>query len=127
MGYTTDFEGEFMLDPALEPEHKAYLEEFARTRRMQREATVTALRPDPVREAAGLPVGDEGGYFVGEGGLCGQVDCGPTRDGRERDALTRSLGILDYNTAPKGQPGLWCQWIPNEDGTAIEWNGTEKF
>jgi len=25
------------------------------------------------------------------------------------------------------KPGFWCDWAPNEDGTAIEWNGSEKF
>ena len=27
----------------------------------------------------------------------------------------------------EGMPGLWCDWVPNEDGTALEWNGAEKF
>lgn len=22
---------------------------------------------------------------------------------------------------------MWCQWEPTEDGTAIKWNGEEKF
>lgn len=26
-----------------------------------------------------------------------------------------------------GQPGLWCQWVPTDDGTEIEWDGNEKF
>lgn len=26
-----------------------------------------------------------------------------------------------------GNPGYWCQWEPVGDGTAIEWNGAEKF
>ena len=25
------------------------------------------------------------------------------------------------------QPGLWCQWVPNEDGSMIEWDEGEKF
>lgn len=24
-------------------------------------------------------------------------------------------------------PGFWCQWVPNFDGTAIEWDESEKF
>jgi len=24
-------------------------------------------------------------------------------------------------------PGIWCQWVPTADGTAIEWDGNEKF
>ena len=25
------------------------------------------------------------------------------------------------------KPGFWCQWVPNHDGTAIEWDENEKF
>lgn len=32
-----------------------------------------------------------------------------------------------YNRPPEGQPGLWCSWTPTDDGTAIEWDGSEKF
>ena len=35
--------------------------------------------------------------------------------------------VIDYNRPPSGQPGLWCQWTPSEDGTSIEWDGGEKF
>lgn len=35
--------------------------------------------------------------------------------------------IIDYNTPPAGQPGLWCQWQVSEDGALIEWDGGEKF
>jgi len=62
-----------------------------------------------------------GPYYIGTG-MCGQDD--------EPD-------IIDYNSPPKGQPGLWCQWVPadfdcDDDGNpisanAIEWDGNEKF
>lgn len=35
--------------------------------------------------------------------------------------------VVDINTPPPGQPGLWCNWIPVEQGRAIEWNEGEKF
>jgi hypothetical protein len=35
--------------------------------------------------------------------------------------------VLDYNRPPPGQPGLWCHWVPTEDGREIEWDGGEKF
>lgn len=35
--------------------------------------------------------------------------------------------IIDYNRPPKTQPGLWCQWIPSNDGKYLEWDGGEKF
>ena len=28
---------------------------------------------------------------------------------------------------PNAQPGLWCQWVPAEDGCGIMWDGGEKF
>jgi hypothetical protein len=96
----------------LTPEHAAYLKKFAETRRMKRDARKVQSLPDPIREAVGLPLGKEGGYFVGAQGFMGQ------------DA---DDSVLNYNTPPAGQPGLWCQWEPNEDGTAIVWNQAEKF
>lgn len=35
--------------------------------------------------------------------------------------------IIDYSKAPDDQPGLWCQWLPSDDGARIEWDGGEKF
>lgn len=34
---------------------------------------------------------------------------------------------LDHNRPPTTQPGLWCNWESNPDGTLIRWNGAEKF
>lgn len=118
MGYTTDFYGEFNLNKPLTEAHKNYLEKFAEMRRMKRKETLTAKRPDPLREAVGLPVGKEGAYFVGEGGDFGQ---GAGVGGDDIPDL------VDYNYPPAGQPGLWCQWVPNSGGTAIIWDGGEKF
>lgn len=36
-------------------------------------------------------------------------------------------GEGDGNQPLKGQPGIWCQWVPTDDGKAIEWDGGEKF
>ncbi len=96
----------------LTPEHAAYLKQFNSTRRMRRDPAKARLLSDPLRIAVGLPVGEEGEYFVGGEGYGGQ----------DRDA-----SILDYNWPPGTQPGLWCGWQPNEAGTAIVWDGGEKF
>ncbi len=114
MGYSTDFEGAFTITPPLTAEHRAYLERFAYVRHMARNAALTAKRPDPIRDAAGLPVGEQGCYFVGHEGYHGQGEHG-------------AADVLDYNSVPDGQPGLWCQWVPNEDGTALQWDEGEKF
>lgn len=54
----------------------------------------------------------QGPYYVERGGDYGQ---------------DYNDGVLDFNNPPAGQPGLWCQWIPNEDGTALVWDENEKF
>ena len=116
MGYTTSFSGSFNVSPLLKPEHAAYLRKFNETRRMSRSSRLAEKMEDPVRIAVGLPVGPNGAYFVGGLGFMGQ----------DADA-----SILDYNrfdaTAVNSQPGLWCQWCPNEEGTEIGWDGGEKF
>ena len=121
MGYTTYFDGKFTLDCPLSAEHHAYLTAFASTRRMARDAKLTEARPDPLRAATGLPVGEEGGYFVGEEGFRGQGLDG----NRGRSASTSD--VIEYNQPPSGQPELWCQWIPTDDGAAIVWDEGEKF
>ena len=120
MGYTTTFHGSFDLDKPLTAAQALFLSQFAGTRRMQRDESLTEKRPDPVRKAVGLPVGEEGGYFVGEGGFAGQ---------------DHGVGVVNSNRPPSGQPGLWCQWVPlpskdmedNEVYLSIGWDGGEKF
>lgn len=135
MGYTTDFEGRFTLDRPLSPEHRVYLVAFSETRRMKRDPEKAALLPDPIRDAVGLPVGDEGAYFVGGGqwedasvtdvnrapGEISVYDHPPAEWNR---LMAESKERVANGTA---QPGVHCDWCPTEDGTAIEWNGSEKF
>jgi len=96
------FSGSFTVDPPMAPEHFAYLRAFARSRRVRRDPA--RLGPDPVRERAGLPAGEEGGYYVGD------------RDDRS---------VVDSNHAPSGQPGVWCPWTVGDEGD-IQWDGREK-
>lgn len=35
-------------------------------------------------------------------------------------------GVFNANVPPPGQPSLWCNFEPNEEGTAIVWNEAEK-
>lgn len=110
MGYSTDFYGSLAISPEIKPEHEAYINKFSETRRMVRDSAIAETMPDPVRLAVGLPIGKDGGYFVGGGGFAGQ----------ERDS-----SIIEYNSEPQGQPSLWCKWVI-EDGK-LEWSGAEKF
>lgn len=115
MGYTTSFEGSFRVDPPLAEHHRAYLQKFSHVRHMRRDASITATMPDPLRVAVGLPIGDDAIYYVGSEAPHGQDDS------------DRTLGLKDFNWEPRGAPGLWCNWTPNHDGSAIEWDEGEKF
>lgn len=97
MGYTTDFVGSFKITPALSNHDKEFLVKFAETRRMKRNI-----------EGYGV----DGEFYVDGGGSFWQ----------DRDET-----VVDYNQPPSTQPGLWCQWVPSEDGTELMWDGNEKF
>ncbi|MUN41456.1 hypothetical protein [Actinomadura litoris] len=53
-------------------------------------------------------------------------DTGPYYLGNRRPE-ENDTGVVDPNSPPPEQPGLWCDWVPTPDGTAIEWNRMEKF
>ena len=96
------------MDRPLSKAHLAYLEAFNATRRMGRDVSKMAGMKDPVREAVGLPVGEDGCFFVGGG------------------SGEHTEDVIDFNHCPSGQPSLWCPWAPNVDGTEILEDGSEK-
>lgn len=98
MGYSTDLFGTLKFNRQLTVSEKNYLEKFAGTRRMARN----------VDNMYGI----EGEFYVDGGGSFGQ-------DNEDN--------VIDHNRPPKTQPGLWCQWVPTEDGWGLEWDGNEKF
>ena len=116
MGYTTEFKGSFFFDQPLTKKQADYIRKFSETRRMTRNNTIlnelfVGHNGHPSLEYPNN-YGTQGEFFVGGGGFAGQ----------ERDA-----SIMDYNQPPSSQPSLWCGWTVNEDGTALVWNGAEKF
>jgi len=112
MGYTTNFEGYFGLDKPLTLEHFNYLKAFSKSRRMKRDSNIAETLEDEVRKNVGLPIGTEGEFFVSGSGFIEQDN---------------DKSVIDHNYPPITQPGLWCQWVPNANGTKIEWDGREKF
>lgn len=98
MGYTTDFSGRFDTNKPLTDKMFDFLKKFNETRRMGRNV-----------DAA---FGVEGEFYIFGGGDYGQ--------GSEAN-------IIDHNTPPRTQPGLWCQWTPSDDRMGIEWDCGEKF
>lgn len=111
MGYQTDFQGSFAITPQMTNAHRAYINQFNRTRRMKRNPDKTVMLPDATREAVMLPVGVDGEFFVGS---------------KEDFGQDHTPDILEYNSPPSTQPGLWCQWEVNEDGE-LAWDEGEKF
>ena len=100
MGYTTNFSGDFSVDKPLDDATYALLKGLASTRRMKRKGLDPAV------------YGVDGEFYYKEGSDMGQ----------EHDD-----NIVDYNTPPSTQPGLWLQWTPLDDRITIEWDGGEKF
>jgi hypothetical protein len=98
MGYTTDFNGEFKLNKKLDTETHTFLDKLAETRRMKRNVDAK--------------YGVEGEFYIDGEGFAGQA---------------HEDNVIDHNSPPSTQPSLWLQWRPTDDGTAIEWDGGEKF
>src|SRR5262245_48577210 len=52
---------------------------------------------------------------------------GPYYTGTGYAGQDQEPDIIEYGEPAEGQPGLWCQWTPTDDGAGIEWDGEEKF
>lgn len=143
MGYTTVFSGSFQLSRPTTIQEKNYLDELSRTRRVKRDVEklhefYKGEHGNPFAKTREEIYGNEGEYFVGAGGSFGQDNkCKSIIDFNEAPgALDRNL-FRDFNEYweksqqhkkdGKCQPGLWLQWVLNEDGTQLEWDGNEKF
>jgi len=111
MGYTTEFKGQIEIDPPLSAERMSYINKFSETRRMKRNAQMLQNKFGG-NFGFNNQYGLEGEFFVGGSGFGGQ----------DNDET-----VVDHNTPPQTQPGLWCQWIITEDGKYIEWDECEKF
>ena len=112
MGYCTDFSGEFTVNKPLDDETAALMNGLNETRRMKRDITKLAKRLGVSKKEAIEKYGNEGQLYCNLDGDCGQSE---TDD------------IIDYNTPPSDQPGLWCQWQYDAQSQTIEWDSGEKF
>lgn len=48
-------------------------------------------------------------------------------EGTDMFGQGRDPDVIDHNSPDPSQPGLWCQWVPTDDGTALMWDEGEKF
>ena len=112
MGYSTDFYGSVSFNKPITEELKNYINKFGETRRMKRDVEkIKKTFPDWEKNCFNGNLGVEGEYFVGGDGFYGQ---------------DRDDSIVNYNCPPETQPGLWCQWMIDDDGNLV-WDGGEKF
>lgn len=57
----------------------------------------------------------------------GQFDLNKPLDYETKAQLSMFAEERHEQSEEPDVPGYYCQWVPNDDGTAIEWDGQEKF
>ena len=113
MGYTTEFFGALTFNKPVDEELKNYVNKFCGVRHMNRDTDIIKqVYPEWEKMCYRGNLGPNGEYFINDDNAFGQ-------------AYDKS--ILDYNTPPITQPGLWCKWEITEDGQHLQWDGMEKF
>ena len=112
MGYTTWFDGTLQFNKEVTDELKNFINKFANVRHMKRSVDkIKEINPSWNECGYKGNLGIDGEYYIGGLGFMGQDD---------------DASVIDHNNPAKGAPGLWCQWIINEDNE-LEWDGGEKF
>ena len=128
MGYSTEFGGSLSLSSPVKPELKAFLDDLAGTRRMQRDPqklmeiykgehgwpfAIDKTNPEEV-------YGYKGEYFIEDFQGDGTIING-----------NLPSGMIAYGEWEKGgklkQPSLHLQWVLNDAGDELEWDGEEGF
>lgn len=140
MGYTTDFSGSFKLNRPATATEIAYINAFANTRRMGRNvAQLMAI----LKGEKGLPYVfnttiEQNKHIkaLEKSGLNVSVTPKTNKDTRTAEEIygvegefvidDEATGVLDYNTPPKTQAGLWNHWVLSKDGKTLHHDGGEK-
>lgn len=139
MGYHTDFSGELQLSrPATKKEIK-YINKFSSCRRMGRDVNKLMEKfngkkgypkvhlSDEDKTNPEKLYGREGEYFVGDESTAvidNNKPPGAMGWGHPNYSFEKSQEQIKKDEA---QPGLWCQWILDDDGKELLWDGGEKF
>lgn len=113
MGYSTDFNGTLKFNKEVSERLKEYINRFSATRRMPRDNDkIKKIYPNWRELCFFGELGNKGEYFAPDSDMLGQ---------EHEDS------IIDYNGYSESvHPGLWCQWVINENDE-LEWDGGEKF
>ena len=107
MGYHTGFQGEFQLEPPLKANQVAYLHAFVKVRHGQRRIDQIKHSPDPLREAVGLELGQDGLYCTSD--QANNVDV-----------------YSNYNHPATSAPDLYCPWTVSADGSKLRSSHPDK-
>lgn len=111
MGYTTEFVGGFEFNKPVDPATERFINAFAEKRHMKRDVEkIKAIFANWSNFGFNGDLGRDGEYFVGGLGFFGQ---------------DRDDSIIDYNRPGGECPGLWCQWII--ENNMLIWDRSEKF
>lgn len=142
MGYSTDFNGSLTLSRPTTEVEKLYLDTLAGTRRMQRDNTILMKLyngehgyPGKDKTNADEVYGFKGEYFAMDDHKMGQSHDKSIVD---YNSASGEVGYTEHNgdwglriqlmaQLKAGQPSLWLQWVLNNEGTELEWDGSEKF
>ena len=112
MGYTKEFKGVFKFNHPPSEYMIKYINSFSKSRRMKRDVElIKSNDPDWEKYSFKGNLGIEGEYYIKD---------------NEYFFDNKDPSIINFNIPPKTQPGLWCQWIINENGDLC-WDGVEKF
>lgn len=115
MGYDTTFSGSFTFNRPVDKQLRNYVNDFSNTRHMKRDnRKIMAHYPDWQEMCFNGELGGGGEYFIAPYEM---FDAFPYGD----------KSILDINKPPASQPGLYCQWVVENDGAELVWDGGEKF
>lgn len=147
MGYTTDFTGALQLSRQLTEKEKNYINLMSSTRRMKRDVNkLMALyhgehgNPFATEKTPEAIYGFEGQYFAKDDGdygqkgdisvidnnsPAGQLSWGDP-EWKDKSFAERYAENERRKAEGLGQPGLWCQWVIDEDNQLV-WDGGEKF
>jgi len=115
MGYTTWFTGGLEFDKPVSEELAKYIEEFSLVRHMKRDVEkIKEIYPNWQELCFNGELGIDGEYFIGGG-------CWDNIPGTK----THDESIVNGNHTGGSCPGLWCQWIIEEN--ELVWDQGEKF
>lgn len=126
MGYCTWFDGHFKLEKPLAPHHLAYLQAFYDVPHVHWDGDLVNQHPDPLREAVGLPLGENGCSFTGHGFL--DEYCYPpwSYTGSKETGPAPTDPAYLGKVCP-GTPYHHCPWKPNDDGTELFVPGDKPY